>query len=856
MAKRRTSVGRAADRGWLITGPLGLLATIWAITLGLVQVSWTSAPGVDYPAAYQTWGVAALLLAVFIAAEVAVFHFVIRRQGFIITINEIPLVLALFYLPPLMVVVAYSLSTLVAQLRRHSTPVKLWFNVAKNAAGTSLAGLVLLALPSIHDNVGPGMWGVLFAAVATHVLVTLAAVVGVISLVQGPQAGREVIRTANPILLTTGVNVAIGLVILIVLSATVWAVLLLVVLVTVLALVYRSYARFVQQHRMLADLYELTQAIGGEGGPGDTLADTLLGRVRAMMQAEYATLWLPAQGRHPEVLLSARVDDSGLLDVAPTPAEVRAYSQEAGGRTVAVGARFETETRLRLALRASNVKDVIVTPLRSGSAVIGTLEVVNRLGDLGHFTSADVRMLETIAAHAGVAVENSRLVDRLRYDAYHDGLTTLGNRRRITEALEESVIVRAPGEVVAVLLFDVDRLRDVNESLGHAAGDKLLAEVARRLRTFAPPAALVGRVGGDEFVVTLRSESIEAAVQLATELREQVRDPIMFGTLMLDVDTAVGVVVHPDHGTDPAALLQRADVAATHAKAVPGGVQLFSVGLESRSVRRLELAGDLRRALDNDELEVYFQPKVTLTDRRLVGVECLARWEHPAHGAVSPEDFVAVAEHTGQLGRLTEAVLKEGLRRCREWADADRPLAVAVNLSPRTLVDPGFPGRVEALLREYGVAPGQVTFEIKEDGVIGPTDRPLPTLRRLRDVGVRLSVDDFGTGYSSLSYLRRLPVNEVKIDRSFVQGMATDAGDLAIVRAVVALSLQFGLTVVAEGVESELTLDLLKEMGCEIGQGFLFSRPLPYERLEAWFGARTESEPTPLGEVRRLRAVT
>jgi diguanylate cyclase (GGDEF)-like protein len=855
MARRRTSAGRAAERGWLITGPLGLLAVIWAATLALTQADWTDAPGIHYPAVYQTWGVAALLLGVFVGAEVAVFHFVIRRQGFSITINEIPLVLALFYLPPLMVVLAYSASTLIAQIRRRSPPVKLWFNVAKNAAGTSLAGLVLLSLPSIQDNVGPKTWGVLFAAVATHVLVTLVAVIGVISLVQGPQAGREVIRTANPTLLTTGVNVAIGLVILIVLSATLWAVVLLVVLVTVLALVYRSYARFLQQHRMLADLYELTQAVGGDRH-GDTLADTLLGRVRAMLQAEYATLWLPAQGRHPEVLLSARVDDSGLLDVAPTPAAVRARSQQDGGRTVAVGARFEADAELRVALRDSGVKDVIVTPLRSGSAVIGTLEVVNRLGDLGHFTGPDVRMLETIAAHAGVAVENSRLVDRLRYDAYHDGLTALANRRRITEALDESVLVRAPGEVVAVLLFDVDRLRDVNESLGHAAGDKLLAEVARRLRAFAPPAALVGRVGGDEFVVTLRSESIEAAAQLAVELREQVRDPIMFGTLTLDVDTAVGVVVHPDHGTDPATLLQRADVAATAAKSVPGGVQLFSAGLESRSVRRLELAGDLRRALDHDELEVYFQPKVTLTDRRLVGVECLARWEHPAHGAVSPEDFVAVAEHTGQLGRLTEAVLKEGLRRCREWADADRPLSVAVNLSPRTLVDPGFPNRVEALLREYGVAPGQITFEIKEDGVVGPTDRPLPTLRRLRELGVRLSVDDFGTGYSSLSYLRRLPVHEVKIDRSFVQGMATDAGDLAIVRAVVALSLQFGLTVVAEGVESELTLDLLKEMGCEIGQGFLFSRPLPYERLEAWFGARTETEPTPLGEVRRLRAVT
>jgi len=379
--------------------------------------------------------------------------------------------------------------------------------------------------------------------------------------------------------------------------------------------------------------------------------------------------------------------------------------------------------------------------------------------------------------------------------------------------------------------------------------------VAGRLRQQAPSAALVGRVGGDEFAVTLRTETADSAAALAAHLRSRLQSPLELGALTLDVDTAVGVTVHPDHGTDPAVLLQRADLATQAAKALPGAVQMFHLGLESRSVRRLGLAGDLRRALDAGELEIYFQPKVALRDRRLVGVECLARWEHSAHGTVSPVDFVAVAEHTGQLGRLTEAVLQEGLRRCREWADAGRPLGIAVNLSPRTLLDLDFPDRVGELLAEYGVEPDRLTLEIAEDGVLGETDRPMPTLRRLHDIGVRLAVDDFGTGASSLSYLRRLPVDEVKVDRTFVQGMATDSGDLAIVRAVVDLSRHFGLTVVAEGVESELTLELLEEIGCDIGQGFFFSRPLPYERLEAWFGAQTEAEPSSGGEVRRLRAV-
>jgi diguanylate cyclase (GGDEF)-like protein len=405
------------------------------------------------------------------------------------------------------------------------------------------------------------------------------------------------------------------------------------------------------------------------------------------------------------------------------------------------------------------------------------------------------------------------------------------------------------------MIFDVDGLRDVNDSLGHAAGDKLLAEFAQRLRTLCPPAAHVGRIGGDSFAAMIRIEDADTAVALAADVRDSLQHPMEMGSLSLDVNAAVGVAVHPDHGSDPATLLQRADVATHAAKSQSSAVQLFNPSLEARSVRRLGLTADLRRALDNGTLQVYFQPKVSLRTRELVGVECLARWDHPVHGSVAPEDFVAVAEHTGQLGRLTDFVLRAGMRRARDWADAGEPLPISVNLSPHTILDQEFPDRIEELLAEYQIPPDMLTLEIAEDGVIGEADRPLPTLRRLDAMGVRLSVDDFGTGYSSLSYLRRLPVDEVKIDRSFVQGMATDPGDLAIVKAIVDLARHFNLEVVAEGVESELTLSLLADIGCGIGQGFLFSRPLPYDRLEAWLSARTDPEVTSTGGVRRLRAV-
>ncbi|MEU3112857.1 EAL domain-containing protein [Micromonospora chalcea] len=841
MSGRDNPRRRPSEDAWIITAPLALVAVACSTVTGLI-----AKPPIG------GWLPAVLLLALMIVASGPVVGVVIRRQSLGMTLTELPLVLAFYFLPPLTVVLIYTLSSLVTHLRHRLSAPKLWFNVARAAAGTSVGALVLTILPPT-EGVGPATWLGLCLAVAMVILVSLTSIAAVQTLLIGWHAGRETFRALRSGVLTNGINVSAGLIVLMLLEQSWWSLVPLAALAAGLVAVYRSYTEFFQQHRTLSGMYELSRAISASGQDG-TLADALLGRVRGLMQAEYATLWLPAQGRHPETLLTARVDDPGLLDTAPTGVELRQRAMQKA-RPVTVGRGVCSDPEFRASLAEQGVKDTIIVPLRSGRVVIGTLEVTNRLVDPSHFTARDVAVLETVAAHAAVALENSRLVDRLRHDADHDTLTKLPNRRRLTAAVAEAVKIGAPGEVVALLLFDVDRLRQVNESLGHAAGDKVLVEVAERLRACAPSSALVGRAGGDEFLVTLRLESTEAALELAAQLREQIRDEMVFDALTVDVDTVVGVAVHPDHGSDAVALLQRVDLAASAAKSVPGSVQLYSPALESRSLRRLGLAGDLQRALDEGKLEVYFQPKVTLRDRRLVGVECLARWEHPAHGTVSPDDFVAVAEHTGQLGRLTEFVLRESLRRSRDWSHGEQPLSVAVNLAARTLTDQHFPALVRDLLDEYGVPPQRLTLEVTEAGVLDGAERPIPTLRSLRDLGVRLSVDDFGTGNSSLAQLRRLPVHEVKVDRSFVQGMATDPGDLAIVNAVVTLSQQFGLAVVAEGVESELMLELLQDIGCEIGQGFLFSRPLPYERLEAWFGAQVDPETVATGELPRLRVV-
>jgi diguanylate cyclase (GGDEF)-like protein len=824
MSKMKSATGRPQEFAYFISGPLVLLTAALLIPLG------TRTP----PTVHEL-PLFAVYLVLFVLAQWTVLQFEVRRQTVQLSVTEIPLLLALLYLSPVMVVAARVLALVIIQVYQRFSAVRMIYNVATVAIATTIAELIVKAYRPATS--GPLTWLVLAAGVFVATAVTLGGVLGVVTLVQGLPPLRSVLRSLTALVVVAAFNITVALVVLVAWSAEHWSLLLFAGIGAVLLVVYRSYSQFVIQHRTLTELYDLTRAMGDSGRDG-TLPDVLLAGVRELLQAESATLWLPPQGRYPEMMLSARVDAPGLIDESNTPAALRDRAVDSG-ETVAVGPKLG-DPAMRALIRDSGVKDAIVVPLRSGSVVIGSLEVTSRLGDVSAFRPADVRLLETLGAHAAVAVENSRLVDRLRFDAYHDPLTGLPNRRRVLALLEEAVKVQAPGEVVAVLAFDIDGLRDVNDLIGHDAGDSMVIEVAARLRALAPAAALVGRGGSDEFLVTVRLPSAEDALRLATKLRISLQEPMQVESVTLDVDVSAGVAVYPDHGIDAELVLKRADLAAQTAKQLANPVQLFHSGLQARSTHRLGLAAQLRRALESGEIEVYFQPKVALPDRRVVGVECLARWDHPTHGIIPPLEFVAVAKHTGQLGRLTEVVLREGLRRARGWLEAGHPIPVAINLSARTLIDPTFPSRISELLLESRVPASLLTLEITEDGVVGEPDRAMATLNRLSEMGVRLAVDDFGTGFSSLSYLRRLPVDEVKIDQSFVQGMATDAGDLAIVRAVVDLAHHFGLVAVAEGVESERTVNLLEGLGCDIGQGFLFSRPLPFERFEAWLAVQTE----------------
>jgi diguanylate cyclase (GGDEF)-like protein len=436
-----------------------------------------------------------------------------------------------------------------------------------------------------------------------------------------------------------------------------------------------------------------------------------------------------------------------------------------------------------------------------------------------------------------VATASRRLREQARrneHQAMHDALTDLPNRLLLQQRVERALAAgHGDGRLVALVLLDMDRFREVNDTLGHRHGDALIMEMADRLRQHVGPDGTVARLGGDEFAVLLTDlGDATAAVAAAESIRLALHAPVTVGGVTLAVEASAGVSTSPGDATDASSLLQHADVAMYVAKRGHRGVALYDPADDEHSPDRLQLLADLARAIDADELVLHYQPKCDLAGA-VRGVEALVRWQHPTRGLLPPAEFVPAAERTGLIHPLTEVVLAAAARQARAWFDAGTPIPVAVNVSTRSLLDPGFAERVLAHLAAHRTPPELLGLEITETTIMEDPDRALAVLSRLADARIRLSIDDFGTGYSSLAYLKALPVHELKIDRSFVAAMTSSERDHVLVASTVALGHRLGLDVVAEGVEDEATRDALAGLGCELAQGYLFSRPAPAEALVA-----------------------
>ncbi|WP_127497489.1 putative bifunctional diguanylate cyclase/phosphodiesterase [Actinoplanes solisilvae] len=416
-----------------------------------------------------------------------------------------------------------------------------------------------------------------------------------------------------------------------------------------------------------------------------------------------------------------------------------------------------------------------------------------------------------------------------------DALTGLPNRR----ALHAAVLSQAKGRRLALLLLDLDRFRTVNDALGHGVGDRLLVEVAHRLAEVVPAHDLVVRLGGDEFaVLATRVDGPPAARRVADHLTESLNRPFTLDGTPIDVTASIGIALQRDPGGDGTTLLREAESAMYDAKQRGDQVAIYGPDAPHHTPDRLTLLADLRHALrsdsDDDGITLFYQPQIAIATGEVVGVEALLRWRHPERGLVGPDELIRVAEPTPVMRLLTSRVLHEVVAQVASWRDAGRPLRAAVNVSVRDLHAGDIADRVDSLLQQYAVPPDLLQLEITESALMADPHRVLSTITRLDRMGIAISLDDFGTGYSSLQHLRRLPLAEVKIDRSFVLGMSADRGDAAIVRSVIDLAEALGLRAVAEGVEDERTWRILAEAGCHAAQGWFHARPMPAPELSEW----------------------
>ena len=463
-------------------------------------------------------------------------------------------------------------------------------------------------------------------------------------------------------------------------------------------------------------------------------------------------------------------------------------------------------------------------PLLYGGRAFG---VVNLISPPGAMTPLDLDMFGAIGETVALAIANVRHVAGLEHLAFHDTLTDLPNRAGLHRRFEALLAPEANPGRMALILLDLNRFREINDALGHDVGDDLLVAIRARIQSAAANREIF-RLGGDEFAIVIEGlERADDAVRAAAAILDELRQPFDVGAMSIDVGASAGVAVFPEDGRDGQGLLRCADVAVHHAKRAPRGVMRYSPAIDEHTPERLALVSELGRAIREGKLALHFQPKIALEGGAIVGFEALVRWPHPTRGLLSPAEFLPLAETGHLIDPLTWWVVERALLQLREWTRTEPEITMAVNLSVRNLLDHNFSERIEEIMSRVGIDPHLVEFELTETAVMTDPDAALSMLGRITATGARLAIDDFGTGFSSLTYLRRFPVSEIKIDRSFVSDIRTGEQSLAIVRATVLLARSLGLTVVAEGIEDGETAEALRTIGCDYAQGYYFARPAP-----------------------------
>ncbi len=777
------------------------------------------------------WWVLAVLFAV---TEIWVFHIQVGREAQSISISEVPLILALFYAFPQDLLVARVVgSALVMLLHRRQTLLKSGVNAALMFADTTVALVVFRVIGGGSTADGGREWVGGVAACAAAMAVDLVVLSVIIRWYDGkpPLSGVRSLFSGIGIAAASGV---LGLMPLLTLRLGPLAAVPLVASGAMLMIGYRAYASLADRHTSLERLFRFSRELSVAPTSDDVLP-SVLHQARELLRGETAEVMRFGD----DGLSVSRYDGERVVDLDPEEAD-RATSLLRvlldGSEAVLVRS---TDGPAAAYLLSRHANEAVIAPLRYDGQTVGTLAVHDRMGEVRGFSASDVQLLQTVANHASVALHNEMLIGQLRHDAMHDTLTGLPNRSQITaEAVAALADARHRRGQVAIMIIDLNGFKAVNDTLGHHIGDDLLRQVADRFADICPEGVSVARLGGDEFAVLVHAWAAISPEAMADELLGTLSEHFTVGQERLHLSGSVGIALAPEHGRNVSDLLKRADIAMYAAKNGADSRVLYRADIDVNDPSLLSLMGELREAIATGQVDIEVEPLVDLQDGRVVSAEALVRWHHPVRGTLRPGLFLPLAERNGLIVPLTTLVLDRAVAACAAWRAEGLDLSISVNLSARSLLDMMLPTAVAETLAKHGLPSDRLTLEITESIVLSDADRALGLLADLRELGVRLSLDDFGTGYSSLTHLSELPIQQLKVDRSFVSQVHEAGRDRAIVAAVADLAGHLDLQVVAEGIETPETAQLLASLGCELGQGHYFATSMAPELLPLWIATR------------------
>ncbi len=772
-----------------------------------------------------------LLAAFFVAASAPLF-LEVESNTFSLSLSEIPMVIGLLCLPRGPLIGAALGGWLISQVfNRRRSLIRFVFNAPLTLFEVVVAIAVFDGITTAVRVNDWRTWLAILAALGTAIVFSTSAVNLVIVLSGDAMTVRQAARHVFLGVVNALMATALSVLSVMVLHETTAAFLPILVLAGIVILPMRRQAKLQRRYDSLLLLHEFTAGLTTSSDLSATLQSVLEETARVLRAAD-ATIVLPRHDDHVRHTLGA---DSGAV---PEPGDAVWTEVIECGRAVCLE---RGSTALAGYLQAHGTKDMMAVPLLHGDDVIGALVVSGRLSDVSTFDDDDLSIFATMANQTTVTLENLRLIDKLRsesadreHQALHDVLTGLPNRLYLYRTLDQALARK--GSSFAVAMLDLNRFKEVNDTLGHHAGDQVLIETAMRLRKGLPSSAFLARLGGDEFAIVLPAVvSVKETMAKLQAMEVVFTTPFQLDAMSVRIGASVGFAFAPDHGTDRETLLRRADIAMYAAKMVRGSaIRSYDRSQEQSSSRALELVGELRAAIETDALTVVFQPQADLATGQILSAEALARWNHPRFGEISPNEFIPLAEQAGLIDAITNAVLTSSLNACSQWRRNGLELGVAVNLDAQTLLAPGFASRVLSAVRRAGVPPEVLTLEITERELVHELDEATAVIDDLRSQAIRFSIDDFGTGYSSLSYLKRLPVDELKIDRSFVVNVANSPQDAAIVKAIADLAVGLGLRTVVEGIEDARTWEAVTMLGCHAGQGYFLTPGLECTEFLRW----------------------